>query len=51
MDKVIITGNDLISDEVVVVCRNYKKVELSDFAVERILKSRKVVDDFVEMKM
>ncbi|NLA13711.1 MAG: histidine ammonia-lyase, partial [Tissierellia bacterium] len=32
----------------VAVCRNYKKVELSDFAVERILKSRKVVDDFVE---
>ncbi len=48
MDKVIITGNDLTLDEVVAVCRNYKKVELSDFAVERILKSRKVVDDFVE---
>ncbi|HAS91379.1 MAG TPA: histidine ammonia-lyase, partial [Clostridiales bacterium] len=48
MDKVIITGNDLTLDEVVAVCRNYKKVELSDFAVERVLKSRKVVDDFVE---
>jgi histidine ammonia-lyase len=48
MDKVIITGNDLTLDEVVAVCRNYKKVELSDFAVEKVLKSRKVVDDFVE---
>ena len=48
MDKVIITGSTLTLEEVAAVCRNYKKVELSDFAVERILESRKVVDDFVE---
>lgn len=48
MDKVIITGNSLTLEEVAAVCRNYKKVELSDFAVEKILESRKVVDDFVE---
>ena len=48
MDKVIITGNTLTLDEVAAVCRNYEKVELSELAVEKILKSRKVVDDFVE---
>lgn len=47
-EKVIITGNDLTLEEVVDVCRNYIKIELSDLAVERILESRKVVDDFVE---
>lgn len=48
MEKVIITGNTLTLDEVVSVCRNYAKVELSDFAVEEIIKSRKTVDKFVE---
>ena len=48
MDKVIITGNTLTLDEVAAVCRNYARVELSELAVEKILKSRKVVDDFVE---
>lgn len=48
MDKVIITGNTLTLKEVVEVCRNYKEVELSDFAIERVLESRKLVDDFVE---
>ncbi len=48
MDKVIITGNSLTLEDVIAVCRNYKQVELSDFAAEKILQSRKVVDDFVE---
>lgn len=48
MDKVIITGNSLTLNEVNEVCRNYVKVELSELAVEKILQSRKVVDDFVE---
>ena len=38
MDKVIITGNTLTLDEVAAVCRNYEKVELSELAVEKILK-------------
>ena len=48
MDKVIITGNDLTIEDLVAVCRNYAKIELSDLAVEQILESRKIVDDFVE---
>ena len=48
MEKVIITGNTLTLEEVASVCRNFKKVELSDLAVEKILESRKIVDDFVE---
>jgi len=48
MDKVIITGNSLTLEEVNAVCRNYEKVELSNLAVEKILESRKVVDDFVD---
>ena len=48
MDKIIITGNTLTLDEVAAVCRNYEKVELSELAVEKILESRKVVDDLVE---
>ena len=48
MDKIIITGNTLTLDQVAVVCRNYEKVELSDYAVQKIIESRKVVDEFVE---
>lgn len=48
MNKVIITGNSLTLDEVVLVCRNYYEVELSQSAVEKIKASRKIVDDFVE---
>jgi histidine ammonia-lyase len=48
MEKVIITGNTLTLEEVMSVCRNFTKVELSDLAVEKVLKSRKIVDDFVE---
>ena len=48
MDKIIITGNTLTLEEIVAVCRDYKRVELSDLAIEKILESRKVVDEFVE---
>lgn len=48
MEKVIITGNTLTLEEIVQVCRNYCSVELSQSAVDRILSSRKIVDDFVE---
>ncbi|MDF2617129.1 MAG: histidine ammonia-lyase [Sedimentibacter sp.] len=50
MEKVIITGNTLTLEEIVQVCRNYCSVELSQSAVDRILASRKIVDDFVENK-
>lgn len=48
MNKIIITGNTLTLEEVISVCRRYAQVELSDMAKDKILKSRKVVDDFVD---
>ena len=48
MEKVIITGDSLTLEDVVNVCRKYVYVELSDSAKDRILKSRKIVDDFVK---
>nr|WP_300089850.1 histidine ammonia-lyase [Sedimentibacter sp.] len=48
MEKVIITGNTLTLEEIAEVCRNYCSVELSKSAVDRILASRKIVDDFVD---
>lgn len=48
MNKIIITGETLTLEEVVLVCRNYYQVELSQAAIEKINKSRKVVDDFVD---
>jgi histidine ammonia-lyase len=48
MNKVIITGNTLTLEEVVGVCRRYDQVELSELAKEKVLKSRKIVDDFVD---
>ncbi len=48
MKKIIITGNDLTLKDLVDVCRNYVLVELADSAKDRVLKSRKIVDDFVE---
>ncbi len=48
MNKVIITGNTLTLEELAGVCRNYDYVELSSSAKDKILKSRKIVDDFVE---
>lgn len=48
MSKIIITGETLTLEEIILVCRNYCQVELSQIAIEKINKSRKVVDDFVE---
>lgn len=47
MSKVIITGNTLTLEEVAGVCRRYDIVEISESAKDKILKSRKIVDDFV----
>lgn len=48
MNKVIVTGNTLTLEEVVSVCRRYEQVELSESAKEKVLKSRKIVDNFVD---
>ncbi|MDF2949984.1 MAG: hutH [Sedimentibacter sp.] len=48
MKKVIITGNTLTLEEIVSVCRNYNEVEISKTAVEKIIESRKIVDEFVD---
>lgn len=48
MKKIIITGDTLTLEEVAAVCRNYEEVELPDYAVQKIIESRKVVDEFVE---
>src|SRR5690554_2355924 len=48
MGKVIITGNTLTIEDVVSVCRNFYEVEISESAKERVISSRKIVDDFVE---
>lgn len=45
--KVIITGNDLTLEKMAQVCREFATVELSSNAIDRILASRKIVDDFV----
>lgn len=45
---VIIKGYSLTLEEVVKVCRYHEEVELSKDAVEKIIKSRKIVDDFVD---
>jgi histidine ammonia-lyase len=48
MDSIVITGNSLKLEEVVKVCRNFAPVKLSESAAEKIIKSRKAVEDFVE---
>ena len=48
--KVIITGQDLTLEQVEAVARHGAQVELSEQAVEAILRSRKVVDDIIEQK-
>lgn len=48
MQKVIIDGNSLTLEQLAEVCRKNVKVELSDEAKERVIKSREVVDDFVD---
>ncbi len=45
---ITITGNNLTLDDLAAVCRNYEKVKLSDYAVQKIIESRKIVDEFVE---
>jgi len=48
MGKVILDGNSLTIEDVVNVARNNFKVELSQIAKENVMKSRKLVDKFVE---
>ena len=45
---ITITGNNLTLDDLAAVCRNYEKVKLADYAVQKIIESRKIVDEFVE---
>lgn len=48
MEKIIIDGNSLTLDEIIKVSRKFYRVELSDEAIERVNKNRKVVDRYVE---
>ncbi len=48
MTRIIITGNTITLDQLAGVCRDYDQVELSDYAKQKIIESRKVVDEFVE---
>ena len=50
MEKVIITGQDLTIDQIAAVCRNHAFVELSEESRNKILESRKVVDELVAEK-
>lgn len=50
MNKVLITGHDLTVDQIIAVCREKAEVVLSDESREKILASRKVVDELVEEK-
>lgn len=45
---VVITGHSLTLEEVVRVCRFNEEVKLAKDAVEKVIKSRKIVDDFVD---
>lgn len=48
MEKVILTGEDLTIEEVVKVAREYAEVEIDEKTMEKVIASRKVVDDIVE---
>ncbi|WP_202708309.1 histidine ammonia-lyase [Sporosalibacterium faouarense] len=48
MNKVILDGNSLTIQDVINVARNNYTVELTDAAVEKVNKSRKLVDRFVD---
>ena len=48
MKNVIITGENLTIHDLIRVSREYAHVELSETAKNRILESRKIVDDLVE---
>ncbi|MDT8718839.1 histidine ammonia-lyase [Clostridium sp. 19966] len=47
MKEVIITGNDLTLEEVAKVCREDIRVRLSEEAKEKVLVSRKIVEDLI----
>lgn len=48
MKKVVIDGNSLTLEEVIKVARKNYKVELSEEAKKRVIKSRSIVDNIVE---
>lgn len=48
MEKVIITGESLTINDFIKVCRENAKVELSEGAKNKIIESRKIVDELVE---
>lgn len=48
MKKVVIDGNSLTLEEVIKVARENYKVELSEEAKKRVIKSRSIVDNIVE---
>lgn len=48
MNTVRIDGNSLTLEQLVSVCRENTKVELTEDAIDKIVQSRKIVDKFVE---
>ncbi|MFA5524084.1 MAG: histidine ammonia-lyase [Tissierellales bacterium] len=48
MKKVIIDGNSLGIEDVANVCRNSYQVELSDYAIDSVTKSRELVERYVD---
>lgn len=50
MNKVVIDGNSLTLEELVKVSRENAKVQLAETARQKVIKSRKVVDDFVSQE-
>jgi len=47
VEKIIIDGNSLRIEDVVNVCRNNYEVQLSDKAIDNVIKSREIVDQYV----
>ncbi|NMA58680.1 MAG: hypothetical protein GX954_08215, partial [Clostridium cochlearium] len=45
--EVVLTGNDLTLEELVLVAREGYKVSLSEEAKKNVLESRKIIDDIV----
>lgn len=50
MNKVVITGKDLTVEQIISVCRENAKLELSEESKKSVLESRQIVDDLVEEK-
>lgn len=48
MSTVVIKGHGLTLEDMAQVCRHHAKVEIAPEAVQRVLASRKIVDDFVD---